>query len=104
MRLDVHRAERAVLHRLDPHRVAHLRALEGCWSEMNAATVNRLAVHENLAVHCSDGADVMRVHEIDVANVRVEDISVADKRIAFVDPLKELMTAVEPREKRFAEA
>src|SRR5204863_7047656 len=30
------------------------------------------------------------------------NISVADKSIPFIDPLKELVTAVEPREERFA--
>jgi len=47
---------------------------------------------------------VVRIHKIDVANVGVENISVADESIPFVDPLKELVTAVEPGEKRFAKA
>jgi len=39
---------------------------------------------------------VVRIYKIDVANVGVENISVADESIPFVDPLKELVTAVEP--------
>src|SRR5713101_1525538 len=94
MRSGVDRAERAVLHRPDPHRVGHLRALESGRSEMDPATVDGLAVHENLAVNCSPGADVMRVHEIDVANERVE----------YIDDVDEIMAATEPGKKRFAEA
>jgi len=104
MRSDVCRAERAVLRRLDPDRVGHSRALESGRREMDAASVDSLAVHENLAVNRSHGAHIVRVHEIDVANIRVEDVSVADKRIAFVDSLKEFVAAVEPREEWLAEA
>src|SRR4029077_12249544 len=103
MRPDVCRAERTMLRRLDPDRVGHSRALESGRREMDAATVDSLAVHENLAVNGSHGADIMRVHEIDVANVRVEDVSVADKRIALVDSLEEFVAAVEPREEWLAE-
>src|SRR4029077_54377 len=104
MRPDVCRAERTMLRRLDPDRVGHSRALESGRREMDAASVDSLAVHENLAVNRSHGAHIMRVHEIDVANIRVEDVSVADKRIALVDSLKEFVAAVEPREERLPEA
>ncbi len=104
MRSDVCRAERAVRHRLDADRVGHLRALESGRSEMDPATVDGLAVRENLAVNCSHGADVMRVHEIDVANVRVEDIRVANERVVYVDDGNEIMAATEPGKERFAEA
>src|SRR6266852_863938 len=99
VRSDVCRAERAVRHRLDADRVGHLRALESGRSEMDPATVDGLAVRENLAVNCSHGADVMRVHEIDVANVRV-----ANERVVYVDDGDEIMAATEPGKERFAEA
>jgi len=63
-----------------------------------------LAVHEGVAIGGGHRMHVVRIHKIEVANVGVENIPVADKSIAFVDPLKELVAAVEPREERFAKA
>jgi hypothetical protein len=80
-----------------------LRALEGGRSEMHTATVNRLSVYEGIAANCSHRVDVMRIHVIDVVNVRVvEDIRVANVCVPDIDAFNELVTAVEPRVKRFA--
>src|SRR5882762_571619 len=96
MRSDVYRAERAVLRRLDPDRVGHLRAPEGARREPRGSAVDGLAIHEGIAI--------CHRYEIDVANVRVEDVSIADKRVPFIDSFNELVTAAEPGEKRFAKA
>jgi len=104
MRSDVYRAERAVLRRLDPDRVGHLRAPEGARREPRGSAVDGLAIHEGIAICHRYGIHVARVHEIDVANVRVEDVSIADKRVPFIDSFNELVTAAEPGEKRFAKA
>src|SRR6267378_8535615 len=46
MRSDIYRAERAVLRRLDPDRVGHLRAPEGARREPRGSAVDGLAIHE----------------------------------------------------------
>src|SRR5258708_38560795 len=43
----------------------------------------------------------MRIHEIDIANVCVEDIRVANKRVVNVDDGDEIPAATEPRKERF---
>ena len=71
---------------------------------MRGSTVDGLAVHEGVAIGRGHGIHVVRIHKVEVANVGVENIPVADESIPFVDPLKELVTAVEPREEWFAKA
>src|SRR5713226_5709134 len=44
----------------------------------------------------------MRVHEIDVANVRVEDVRVANECVVDVDDVDEVAAAAEPGEERLA--
>src|SRR5216683_7601796 len=104
MRSGVYRAERAVLRRLDSDGVCHLRASQRSCRQVCGSAVDGLAVHEGVAIGRGHRMHVVRIHKIEVANVGVENIPVADEGIPFVDPLKELMTAMEPREERFTEA
>jgi len=50
MRSDVYSAERAVLRRLDPDRVGHLRAPESARREPRGSAVDGLAIHEGIAI------------------------------------------------------
>src|SRR5258708_31915519 len=104
MGLGVYGAERGVVRGLDSGRVGHLRGPQRGCREVRGSAVDGLAVHEGIAIGHGDGVDVVRVHEIDIANVGVEDIRVADERVAHVDLRDELTTAVEPREEGFAKA
>ena len=72
--------------------------------EMRGSTVDGLAVHEGVAIRDGHGIHVAGVHKIDVTNVGVEHVRIADERVAHVDSFNEVMTATEPREERFAEA
>src|SRR5438552_17096880 len=71
---------------------------------MRGSTVDGLAVHEGVAIRDGHGIHVAGVHKIDVTNVGVEHVRIADERVAHVDSFNEVMTATEPREERFAEA
>ena len=93
-----------MLRRLDPDGVGHLRASQRSRRQVRGSAVDGLAACKSIATRRGHGMHVVRIHKIDVANVGVENISVADESIPFVDPLKELVTAVEPRKERFAEA
>src|SRR5712692_8420648 len=104
MRSDVCRAERAVLRGLEAGRVRYLRAFQRRWRDADPAAVNGLTPDEGVAIGHGHGIHVVRVHKVDVSNVGVEDIHVADERVVYVDDGDEIPAATKPREKRFAEA
>src|SRR5258708_6006880 len=104
VRPNIHSAERAVLRRLDPHRTGHVRPPQRGFREVASSAVDRSTVHKSVAIHGANGMHVVRVHKIDVTNVGVEDIRVADERVVHVDDGDEIMAAAEPREERFPEA
>src|SRR2546425_6247338 len=104
MRSDIYRAERAVLRRLDPDRVGHLRASQRSCREARGSAVDGLAVHERIAICHGYGIHVVSVHKIDVANVGVENIRVADECVVHVDDGDEIPAATEPREERLAKS
>src|SRR5260370_35825579 len=104
MRLDVRRAERALLGRFQTDRVRHLRAFQRRWRDADPAAVNRLAADESAAARNRDGVRVVRVHEIHIVNVGVKNVRVADERVVYVDDGDEIVAATKPRKERFAEA
>src|SRR5260370_10289584 len=85
MRSDVCRAERAVLARLETDRVRYLRAFQRRWRDADPAAVNGLTVDEGVAIRHGYGIHVVGVHEIDIVNVRAEDVGVADKGVVNID-------------------
>ncbi len=98
----VHGTERAVLRRLDSHRVGHMRAIQGSRRQVICSAVDGLAIHEGVAIRRGHRIDVMRIHEIDIANVAVEDVRVTDERVVYVDDGNETPAATEPRKERLA--
>src|SRR5712692_5908198 len=104
MRSGVVRAERAVLSRPDSHRVRYLRALQRRWRDAHPAAVNGLTIDEGVAARNGDGIRVARVYEVDVTNVGVENIRVADERVVYVDDGYEIPAATEPGEEWFTES
>src|SRR6267143_2653696 len=104
MRSDIYRAERAVLRRLDPDRVGHLRASQRSCCEACGSAVDGLAVHKGIAIRHGYCIHVARMYVIEVASAGVENAPVADERVADVDPFDELVAAAEPRKERFAKA
>ncbi len=77
MRSGVYRAERAVLRRLDPDGVGHLGASQRGCRQVCGPAVDGLAVPEGVAIGRGHRMHVVRIHKIEVANVGVENISVA---------------------------
>ena len=71
---------------------------------MSGSAVDGLAVHEGVAIRDGYGIHVAGVHKIDVTNVGVEHVPVADERVAHIDSFNEFMTATEPGKERFAKA
>src|SRR5713226_6540050 len=104
MRSGVVRAERAVLSRPDSHRIRHLRALQRRWRDAHPAAVNGLTTDEGVAARNGDGIRVVCVYEVDVTNVGVENIRVADERVVYVDDGYEIPAATEPGKEWFTES
>src|SRR6266568_5335082 len=104
IRSHIHRAKRAVLRRLDPDRVGHLCASQKSCCDVRSSAVDGLAIHEGIAIRHSHSIQVTRMDVIEVANVGVENIRVADERVVHVDDRNEIPAATEPREERFTEA
>ena len=88
----------------DANGVGHLRTSQHSGRQVSGATVDGLAVHEGGAIRHGHGVHVVSVHKIDVMNVGVEDIHVANERVVHVDDGDEITAAAEPREERFAPA
>ena len=70
---------------------------------MSCTTINGLAVHERIAGSHRHGGGIVRVHEIEVVNIRrVDGIDVGNPRVHDVDVVDEYSAATESREERFA--
>src|SRR4029077_11042594 len=97
--------EFAVLRRPDANRVGHLRAAQRSSRDARGAAIDRLAVHERVAIRHSYRIHVARIHVIEVANIGVvEHVRVTYESIAGIDVSDVSATAVVPRVKRFAKA
>jgi hypothetical protein len=82
--------------------VRHPRVSQRSFSDPELAAIDHLASNEGIVIGNRYGTNVARVHVIEVANVGVEDVPVADERIVNVDPLREAAATTEPWIKRFA--
>jgi hypothetical protein len=71
---------------------------------VDLAAIDHLTTNKSIVIGNSHGIHVARVHVIDVAYVRVEDIRVANVGVVDIDDRDEIPAATKPREKRFAVA
>lgn len=84
VRSGIHRAERTVLCRLQADGVRDLGTPEHRGGGVDRAAVNGLTVDEGIAIRHGNRVYVMGIHEIDVANVGVENVRVANERVVDV--------------------
>jgi hypothetical protein len=104
VRIEIRGTERAVLRGMDADRIRCASAVQGSLCEALSGTIDAPTIHECGARCRSDGAEVVRVHEIHVANIRVQNIDVSNERIVDVDAVDEPMAAREPGEERLTPA
>src|SRR5437588_12860736 len=66
--------------------------------------IDGLTSHERIATGNRHGAQIVRVHEINVPAVSIQHVHIVDESIVDVDYVDECMAAGEPRKKRFTPA
>ena len=81
-----------------------MRASQRSCREACGSAIDGLAVREGIAIRHGHCIHVTRMYVIEVASAGVENAPIADERIVDVDPLDELVAAMEPRKERFAKA
>ena len=104
MRPHIHGTQGAARRGLDAHRVRHLRPSQRGLGNVKCAAIDHLTMSKGTAIRDRDCTHIVRVDEIHIVNIPVQNAPVANERIAEVDPLPESHAATEPREERFAKA
>ena len=93
-------SECALLGRRDTHVICYLRAAQRSFADMSGAAIHSLATGEAAARSSRYCVSVVRVRVVKIVG-GVDDIHVANESVANVYPLREPVSAMEPRDEGF---